>query len=114
MTGTMKRLWGIILTVALFLQPIVGGEIDEYVSHPSNIPDFHNFSTPQLEPGDKGDFSLDIQNRYGESIENVIIIADIYHRADIDESEGLDKIPSGERPIVRNTCWNLNLSLIHI
>ena len=24
----MKRLWGLLLTVALFLQPIVGGEID--------------------------------------------------------------------------------------
>ena len=110
MTGTMKRLWGIILTVALFSQPIVGGEIDEYVSHPGNIPDFHNFSTPQLEPGDKGDFSLDIHNRYGEPIESVTIVAEIYHRADIDESEALDKIPSGERPVIRNTCWNLNCS----
>jgi len=109
-TETMKRLWGIILTVALFFQPIVGGEIDEYVSHPGNIPDFHNYSTPQLEPGDKGDFSLDIHNRYGEPIESVIIVAEIYHRADIDESEALDKIPSEERPVIRNTCWNSNCS----
>ena len=108
MTETMKRLWGIILTVALFWQPIVGGEIDEYVSHPGNIPDFHNFSTPQLEPGDNGDFALDIHNRYGESIESVTIIAEIYHRADIDESETLDKISSSERPTIRNTCWNSN------
>ena len=108
MTGTMKRLWGIILTVALFSQPIVGGEIDEYVSHPGNIPDFHNFSTPQIEPGDKGDFSLDIQNRYEEPIDNVILVAEIYHRAEIDESETLDKIPSEERPVIGNTCWNSN------
>jgi len=108
-TGIMKRLWGLLLTVALFLQP-VGGEIDEYVSHPGNIPDFHNFATPQLEPGDKGDFKLDVNNRYDEAIDNVIIVAEIYHRADIDESETLDKIPADERPVIGNTCWNSNCS----
>ena len=110
MTGIMKRLWGLLLTVALFLQPIVGGEIDEYVSHPRNIPDFHNFATPQLEPGDKGDFKLDVNNRYDEAIDNVIIVAEIYHRADIDESETLDKIPADERPVIGSTCWNSNCS----
>jgi len=107
-TGIMKRLWGLLLTVALFLQPIVGGEIDEYVSHPGNIPDYHNFRTPQLEPGDTGDFKLEVHNRYEESIDNVIIVAEIYRRADIDESETLDKIPADERPVIRSTCWNLN------
>jgi len=35
----------------------------------------------------------------------VVIVAEIYHRADIDESESLDKISSSERPYVRETCW---------
>ena len=106
MTGIMKRLWGFLLIVALISQPMGVGEIDDYVSHPGNIPDFHNFSTPQLEPGQEGDFSLDVHNRYGYSLDNVVIIAEIYHRADIDESESLDQISSNERPFVRETCWN--------
>ena len=76
--------------IALLSQPLVKSEIDSYVSHPGNIPDFHNFSTPQLEPGENGDFSLDVLNRYNETLENVIIEAEIYHRADIDESEILE------------------------
>ena len=106
MTGIMKQLWGFLLIVALISQPMGGGEIDDYVSHPGNIPDFHNFSTPQLEPGQEGDFSLDVHNRYGYSLDNVVIIAEIYHRADIDESESLDQISSNERPLVRELCWN--------
>lgn len=108
MTGIMKRLWGFLLIVALISQPMGGGEIDDYVSHPGNIPDFHNFSTPQLEPGQEGDFSLEVHNRYGYSLDNVVIIAEIYHRADIDESESFDQISSNERPFVRETCWNQN------
>jgi len=107
-TGIMKQLWGFLLIVALISQPMGGGEIDDYVSHPGNIPDFHNFSTPQLEPGQEGDFSLDVHNRYGYSLDNVVIIAEIYHRADIDESESLDQISSNERPFIRETCWNQN------
>ncbi|MEE3242617.1 MAG: hypothetical protein VX188_02250 [Candidatus Thermoplasmatota archaeon] len=106
MTGIMKLPWGCLLIVALFLQPLAVGEIDEYVSHPGNIPDFHNFSTPQLEPGQEGEFSLDIHNRYDDSLENAVIVAEIYHRADIDESESLDEIPSKERPYIRETCWS--------
>ena len=106
MTGIMKRLWGFLLIVALISQPMGGGEIDDYVSHPGNIPDFHNFSTPQLEPGQEDDFALDVHNRYGYSLDNVNITAEIYQRADIDESESLDQISSNERPFVRETCWN--------
>ncbi|MDP6878605.1 MAG: hypothetical protein QGI18_08405, partial [Candidatus Marinimicrobia bacterium] len=73
--------------IALLSQPLVKSEIDSYVSHPGNIPDFRNFSTPQLEPGEKGNFALDIHNRYAYSLQNVVVNAEIYHRADIDEAE---------------------------
>ena len=106
MTEIMKRLWGFLLIVVLISQPMGGSETDDYVSHPGNIPDFHNFSTPQLEPGQEGDFSLDVHNRYDYSLDNVVIVAEIYHRADIDESESLNQISSNERPFVRETCWN--------
>ena len=60
----MKKIIGLIAILTLVIQPLAQGQIDEYVSNPSNIPDFHNFNTPQLEPGENGDFSLDILNRY--------------------------------------------------
>jgi len=108
----MKRLLGLMVMIVLLSQPLVKSEIDSYVSHPGNIPDFHNFSTPQLEPGENGDFSLDVLNRYNETLENVIIEAEIYHRADIDESETLDNIPSKKRPYISNTKWTSNIDNI--
>ena len=86
--------------------PIAQSEIDEYTSHPGNIPNFHNFETPQLEPGQNGEFSLEIQNRYITNITNVIIDAEIYHRADIEESQALDEINSAKRPTITQNCWN--------
>ena len=101
----MKRLLGLIVMIALLSQPLVESEIDSYVSHPGNIPDFHNFSTPQLEPGDKGDFTLDIHNRYDYKLQNVVVNSEIYHRADIDESEELSSISNNERPYISKKCW---------
>ncbi|MDE0741193.1 MAG: hypothetical protein OSB59_01200 [Candidatus Poseidoniia archaeon] len=105
----MKRLLGVIIAVIILSLPLAHSELDMYVSNPGKIPDFHNFSTPQLEPGQSGEFSLDILNRYNESLEDITIIAEIYHRADIDESEDLDLIPSSERPYIQNTVWSSNI-----
>jgi len=99
----MRRVLGII--VIIMMLPIAQSEIDEYTSHPGNIPNFHNFKTPQLEPGDSGIFSLEIQNRYVSSITNVTIVAEIYQRADIDDSETIDNINSGKRPLITEKCW---------
>ena len=93
--------------VALLSLPLAQSEIDEYVSHPGNIPNFHDFKTPQLEPGEKGYFSFSIHNRYDNNLTNVLIDAEIYHRADIDESEKFEDIPSIERPYISDRCWKL-------
>ena len=85
--------------------PVAQSEIDDYTSQPGNIPNFHNFVTPQLEPGENGIFSLEIQNRYIENITNVSINAEIYHRADIDESESLGNINIKDRPTITQNCW---------
>jgi len=103
----MRRILGLILMIALLSQPLAKSEIDNYVSHPGNIPDFHNFKTPQLEPGQSDDFSLDVYNRYNYSLNNVIVNAEIYHRADIDESENLEDIPKKERPYISSKCWKI-------
>ena len=105
----MKRILGLVLLIALVSQPLAESEIDTYVSHPGNIPNFHNFKTPQLEPGEKGNFMLEVHNRYGYQLENVSIISEIYHRADIDQSEVFESIPSNERPYISNKCLIINL-----
>ena len=99
----MRKALSIVLMIMML--PAVQSEIDEYTSHPGNIPNFHNFATPQLEPGESGFFSLDIQNRYIENLTGVQIVAEIYHRADIDESESLGSINSDKRPIISENCW---------
>ena len=105
----MKHILGLILLIALVSQPLAKSEIDTYVSHPGNIPNFHNFNTPQLEPGQKGNFVLDVHNRYGYQLENVSIKSEIYHRADIDQSETFESIPTSERPYISNKCLIINL-----
>ena len=60
----MRKALGIVLMIMML--PAVQSEIDEYTSHPGNIPNFHNFATPQLEPGENGFFSLDIKNEHGD------------------------------------------------
>ncbi len=100
----MRTVLGIIIIIMML--PISQSEIDEYTSHPGNIPNFNNFETPQLEPGDNGIFALEIQNRYINEITNVSINAEIYHRADIDESESINEVNSGKRPIITEKCWN--------
>jgi len=100
----MRKVLGIIIIIMLL--PIAQSEIDGYTSHPGNIPNFHNFETPQLEPGDNGIFTLEIHNRYIVNITNISINAEIYHRADIEESESLDEINSGKRPTITENCWN--------
>ncbi len=106
----MKKIIGLIAILTLVIQPLAQGQIDEYVSNPSNIPDFHNFNTPQLEPGENGDFSLDILNRYKENMTNATIIAEIYHRADIDESEEINEILAKERPYITTMNWKSDSS----
>ncbi len=67
-----------------------------YISCPGNIPNLHNFATPQMAPGDTGVFKLQLTNRYtyfgGQELVNVSFMAEIYMRADIDDSEPMDQV----------------------
>ena len=81
-----------LLALALLLAPPSGADWDPYVSHPGYIPDFHNFTTPQLVPGGSDPFTLEITNRYAEPLENVVVSMEIYMRADIDGSETIDSV----------------------
>ena len=110
MRGNMatRRLVGpvaALLALALLLVPSSGADWDPYVSHPGNIPDFHNFTTPQLAPGGSGPFTLEISNRYAEPLENVVVSMEIYMRADIEGSEVIDAVAADARPRVTEGCW---------
>jgi len=74
-----------------------------YVSCPGNIPNLHNFATPQLAPGDSGIFKLELTNRYtyfgGQDIHNVSLTVEIYMRADIEDSEPINRV--GKKPRIR-------------
>ncbi len=94
-----------LLALALFVAQPGGADWDPYISHPGNIPDFHNFTTPQLVPGSSGPFTLEVTNRYAEPLENVVVSMEIYMRADIDGSETIDSVAADARPRVEEGCW---------
>lgn len=78
-----------------------------YVSHPGNIPEFKNYTTPQLKPGRDGMFNFSIKNRYDKDIENVKLQIEIYRYATIDTSKEIEKIRTP--PNIRKT-GNQNIS----
>ncbi len=83
------------LLLILLLIPVVGAEDEEvqaYISHPGNIPQFANFSTPQMVPGDTGELKLSITNRYYADMTNITLTVEIYRYANIHESKELDRV----------------------
>lgn len=63
-----------------------------YVSHPNEIPRMGNFQSKNIEPGQSGDLTFTIQNRYHSDITNVVLTCEIYSHATID---GYTELPSG-------------------
>jgi hypothetical protein len=69
---------GLVLSILLFSFSTQG---DDYISHPSNIPLFDNFNTPEIKPGESGTFRLTIENRYEKEMDNVNLTISIYASA---------------------------------
>lgn len=101
MAVQMRRSVALSLLVALLLPAILpqsqGAVIDPYISHPGNIPNLHNFTTPQIEPGETGKFQLQLKNRYVQPMDNVTLRATIYMNADIDRARGIYNISTPPR-----------------
>jgi len=85
-----------------------GADWDEYVSHPAYIPQLHEFETPQMEPGQSGEFSFEMVNRYweyeGQDMENVTVKAEIYMRADSESSENIWQMSEKNKPHINDKC----------
>ncbi len=64
----------------------------EYVSHPSRIPLFDDYDTPQILPGENGVFSFSITNRYASTMANITLGFEIYMWATIKEAKPIERI----------------------
>jgi len=74
----MKIRWLALFFVTVILLLNINAGADDYISHPSNIPMLDNFNTPFIKPGDRGSFSLSIENRYDKTMENVSLSVGLY------------------------------------
>ena len=83
------------IIIIILLIPLAGGEREtdlEYIAHPGNIPNFSNFTTPQMVPGDTGVLNLSFTNRYDMAITQVNVTIEIYFYANIHESKNLSRV----------------------
>ncbi len=55
--------------------------LNSYVSSPAHVPNFDNFHTPVIKPGDMGVFNFTIENRYVNPMKNVVLEVGIYEWA---------------------------------
>jgi hypothetical protein len=80
---------GLVLLILLFSFSV---KADDYISHPSNIPLFDNIKTPVLTPGESGTFSLSIENRYEDNMNNVTLTVSIYAWATSYDYKEIDEV----------------------
>lgn len=66
-----------ILALSLLIPP----PVEAGISSPNMVPDFDNYSTPVITPGDVGILSFTIMNRYNVTMTNVSLTLEIYEYA---------------------------------
>lgn len=97
----------VMILVSLILLTIIlqtGNAEDlesDYISYPGSIPEFENYTTPQLKPGQEGVFNFTIMNRYDKEIKDVLLNIEIYRFATIHTTKEIEKI--GTPPTFRET-----------
>ncbi len=75
--------------------------ISGYVSSPAYVPNFDNFHTPVLEPGQSGKFNFTIENRYVNPMYNVTLNIGIYMWATEDDNKPINKVAS--HPVIEES-----------
>lgn len=60
-----------------------------YVSQPNLVPDFGDFTTPVIRPGEGGTYNFTITNRYDQEITGVTVTVEVYMWATIEESSSI-------------------------
>jgi hypothetical protein len=80
-----------------------------YVSSPAHVPNFDNFHTPVLEPGEVGQFNFTIQNRYVAPMSQCRLNVSIYMWATENEAKSIWEIEN--RPVIKES-GDVNYSMM--
>ena len=84
-----------LLLILILTSTIAISQVDdEYISSPSNIPQFDFTQTPPIKKGDSGEFNFKIENRYSFPMENITLSINIYKFVTKTTSEDIDDIPN--------------------
>ena len=72
----------------------------EYISQPNKVPDFGNFTTPVIRPGDSGTYNFTVTNRYNLTITDVFVTVEFYMWATIDDAKPIEDL-DGPVPVIK-------------
>lgn len=70
-----------------------------YISKPNLVPDFGDFTTPVIRPGEKGRYNFTVTNRYNQTITDVFVTVEFYMWATIEESKPIEDL-DGPVPVI--------------
>ena len=85
-----------------------------YVNSPAHVPNFDNFHTPVLKPGESGSFKFTIQNRYVNPMHNVVLEAGIYEWATEQDHKEIKNVEN--HPIIEESNkinYTMNIGTIY-
>ncbi len=88
--------------------------LSSYVSSPAHIPNFDNFTTPVIKPGETGTFNFTIQNRYVNPMKNVVLNIGIYEWATEQSHSPISRVHHA--PVIEEsekTDYTLHLGTIY-
>lgn len=76
-----------------------------YVSQPNLVPDFGDFTTPVIRPGERGTYNFTITNRYDQEITGVTVTVEVYMWATIEESDPLEDLDGPAPKVEGDTSY---------
>ncbi len=72
----------------------------KYVTEPNLVPDFGDFTTPVIRPGDSGTYNFTVTNRYDRPITEVFVTVEFYMWATIDDAKPIEDL-DGPVPVIK-------------
>ncbi len=72
-----------------------------YVNSPAHVPNFDNFHTPVLKPGESGIFNFTIENRYVNPMHHVVLEIGIYEWATEQDHAMIEKVAN--HPVIQES-----------
>ena len=70
----------------------VTGASAQDMGRPDRVPSMGDFHTPLISPGDAGEFSFNLTNRYEHPIENATLTVGIYMYATLEEAKNITEV----------------------